>query len=53
MMANGPAITEENRIRSMTKLTTLGKAVPGALTGTGTGKLRPYRVPLCFRGQTL
>jgi hypothetical protein len=30
IMANGHAITEENRIRSMAKLTTLGKVVPGA-----------------------
>jgi hypothetical protein len=40
IMANGPAITEENHVRSMEKLTTLGKAVPVALTGIGTGKPR-------------
>jgi hypothetical protein len=45
-MTNGPAITEENRVRSMAKLTTLGKAVPGALTGIGTGKTCPYRPPV-------
>ena len=45
-MANGPAITEENHVRSMAKLTTLGKAVPGAVTGIGTSKPRPYRPPV-------
>ncbi|KAK1612671.1 hypothetical protein QYE76_036344 [Lolium multiflorum] len=35
IMANGPAITEGNHVRSMTKLTTLRKAVPAALTGIG------------------
>jgi hypothetical protein len=29
-MANGHAITEENRVRSMAKWTTFGKAVPRA-----------------------
>jgi hypothetical protein len=45
-MANGPAINEENRVRSMAKVTMLGKVVLGDLTGTGTGKSRLYHPPV-------
>jgi hypothetical protein len=44
IMTNESAITEENHVKSMTKLTTLSKSVPGALTGIGTGKPHPYRL---------
>jgi hypothetical protein len=45
-MATGPVITDENNVRSMAKLTTLGKALPGALMGIGTEKPRRYRPPV-------
>ncbi|KAK1680268.1 hypothetical protein QYE76_041116 [Lolium multiflorum] len=46
IMKNRPAITEENRVRSMAKFTTLEEVVPGALTGIGTGKPRTYHPPI-------
>lgn len=41
-MANGPAISEENRVTITAKLTRRRKAVPEALADIGTGKPRPY-----------
>jgi hypothetical protein len=46
IMANGPAITEENHVRSIAKLTTLRKAVSGDLTGIIMGKPHPYHPPV-------
>jgi hypothetical protein len=45
-MTIGPEITEENRVKSTTKLTTLEEAVLGTLTDIGTGKPHPYRPPV-------
>jgi hypothetical protein len=45
-MKNGPAITEENRVTSATKLTKFEEAVPEGLMDIVTGKPCPYLPPV-------
>jgi hypothetical protein len=43
IIANGPAITEENHVTSTTKLSRCQKAVPESLAYIGTGEAHMYR----------